>query len=97
MTPLTDRVLDRFTRAGPWALLALLLILVMVYEIRPAIADQARQTAAIRAEHNEFRAEFNSALNDVLQAIRHSAYLEFRNCINTANNDDQRLLCAYKE
>lgn len=91
MTPMTtnERILASFTRAGPWALLAVLLVAFIVWEVRPAIAS-------LKAEHMEMRAEMNNALRELTHYVRQSAYLEFRNCLNTATTAEQRERCAYK-
>lgn len=85
-----EKLLAGFAKAGPWALLALLLVAVMVYEVRPAMAS-------IRAEHAEMRAEMNKALSQLINYARQSAYLEFRNCVNTATTSEQRERCVYRE
>lgn len=90
MTSLNDKLITAFAKAGPWALLTLLLLSVIVFEVRPALAS-------LKAEHSEMRAEVNTTLKEVRDAVRRSAYLEFRNCINTAQNVEQSQRCAYEE
>lgn len=97
MTTPQNELLKQAAKSGLWAVLACLLVYVMVWEVRPGQAEQVRQIAIVRAEHAEMRAEINTTLKEVRDAVRRSAYLEFRNCINTARTDDQRELCAYKE
>ena len=50
--------------------------------------------SAIRAEHAEMRAEYNASQRELLNYVKISAYLERRNCINTARSEEHRFACA---
>lgn len=87
---MNKEVVSSFIKAGPWAVLAGALIVYGILEVRPALA----LIPAIRAEHAEMRAEQIATWKEALTYAKRSAYLERRNCINTARNEDQRDACA---
>lgn len=87
---ISEKIVGGFAKAGPWALMSLLLVSVIIFEVRPTLA-------AIRAEHAEMRLEMNKALTDLVEYAKRSAYLEFRNCVNTATTNELRERCVPPE
>lgn len=90
MTTLQSELVKSLIKSGPWAMLAGALLVMFLYEVRPALAS-------IRAEHAEMRAEMNGSLRELVRHARQSAYLEFRNCVNTAGTSELRERCVPPE
>lgn len=88
-----EKALAVFVKSGPWALLAVVLVVFYLGKIDPAIET-------IQAEHREMRAEdadsdsaVKNVMGQVLMAIERSNYLERRNCMNTARTATDRDAC----
>ena len=90
---MNEKALAVFVKSGPWALLAVVLVVFYLGKVDPAIA-------MIQAEHREMRAEdaasdasVKNVMGQVLMAIERSNYLERRNCLNTARSTSDRDAC----
>lgn len=103
----SEETLIKVARSDPKvivALFALLLLSVFLFEVRPANVAMASQHNEIRAamatieiKRTEVEAERDALLKEMRDAMKRSAYLEFRNCLNTARSEQQMTLCAYKD
>lgn len=87
---MNEKFVSTFSRSGPWALLSAGLIVWGLVEITPIL----RAVPALKAEHAEMRAELNRSMDEQLRMARRTAYLSWRNCINTARNREQQLACG---
>ena len=90
---MNEKALAVFVKSGPWALLAVVLVVFYLGKVDPAIAT-------IQAEHREMRAEdaasdasVKNVMGQVLMAIERSNYLERRTCLNTARSTSDRDAC----
>lgn len=85
---------DILAKHGPWAALAAVLLWVILAEVRPSIAAIQLEHTQMRSETSENAKDIKNVMGQVLMAIERSNYLERRNCINTAQNSDDREACA---
>ena len=85
---------DILAKHGPWAALATVLLYVILAEVRPAIALIQSEHSQMRTDYRENSSDIKNVMGQVLMAIERSNYLERRNCINTAQNADDREACA---
>lgn len=98
---LSDDVLATFSKAGPWALLAVLLIGAILFEIRPALAAFEKQHTALQAALAEQRAEdgadfkaIQNLLGQILMSAERTAYLQRVQCQNEADTQAELRACA---
>lgn len=107
MTMGDGKTLLNIARSDPRVIVsffALLLFLVFLFEVRPSNAAIQRQHDEMRSEmiaienkHDVKDAEMRAFLGAVRDAMKESAYLQFRNCVNTAQSAEARERCIYKQ
>lgn len=93
MTP-PESIWKTFTRSGPWAILALILVLFYLYKVGPAIETISAQHNEMRAEDLASDASVKAVMEAVRDAMRQNNYLQLRNCLNTARNQGDRDGCS---
>lgn len=98
---MNETVWKRFEKAGPWAILAVLLIGFYLAKLDPVIDGLQQEHAAMRAEYAEQRAEaaaetkqLINVLGQLLMAQERIAYLQRLSCQHGAKTRAELNECA---
>lgn len=90
---MNEKALAVFVKSGPWALLAVVLVIFFLVKVDPAIETMQAEHREMRAEDAASDASVKNVMGQVLMAIERSNYLERRNCMNTARSIPDRDAC----
>lgn len=90
-----------FAKAGPWAVLAVMLVAFYLWKLDPAIGALTQEHASMRAEIAEQRSEASAentqlvnVLGQLLMAAERTAYLQRVTCQNLAATSQALRDCA---
>lgn len=96
-----DTIWKTFGKAGPWALLAVMLVVFYLYKLDPAIEALTRDHASMRAEIAEQRSEASdenkqllNVLGQLVMSSERTVYLQRVACQNEADTAEELRACA---
>lgn len=91
---MNESILKTLAKSGPWAVLAGVLLMFFLWEVRPSIAALKAEHAEMRAEEAAESAQIEAFMERVVAAMETSNYLQRRECVNSAKTFADRDACA---